>query len=89
MEDFLTVDREARPVRVDPRLVEEAHAKAKVADVVAGRLEILKALDGSRDLAEAQARINELGGRFEWLRAALVEAPKEDGPKDGQESRGH
>jgi len=48
MEDFLTVGREARPVRVDPRLVDEAYAKAKVADVVAGRLEILKVLEGSR-----------------------------------------
>lgn len=59
MEDFLTVDREARPVRLDPRLVDAAYAKAKVADVVAGRLAILKVLDGSRDLAAAQSRINE------------------------------
>jgi len=76
MEDFLTADREARPVRVDPRLVDETYAKAKVADVVAGRLEILKVLDGSQDLAEAQARINELAGRFEWLRAVFVEDPE-------------
>ena len=41
MEDFLTVDREARPVRVDPRLADEDYARAKIADVVAGRLEIL------------------------------------------------
>ena len=78
MEDFLTVDREARPVRVDPRLVDETYAKARVADVVAGRLEILKVLEGSRDLAEAQARINELAGRFEWLRAVFVEDPGAD-----------
>ena len=82
MEDFLTVDREARPVQVDPRLVEEGYAKAKVADVVAGRLEILKVLEGSRDLAEAQARINELAGRFEWLRAVFVEDPQADRPGD-------
>jgi hypothetical protein len=82
MEDFLTVDREARPVRVDPRLVDETYAKAKLADVVAGRLEILKVLEESRDLAEAQARINELAGRFEWLRAVFVENTNASGPGD-------
>lgn len=80
MEDFLTLDREDRPVRVDPRLVDEAYAKAKVADVVSGRLEILKVLDGSRDLAEARARIDELAGRFEWLRAVFVEDQQSGGP---------
>jgi len=75
MEDFLTVDREARPVRVDPRLADEDYARAKIADVVAGRLEILKVLDQSRDVVEAQARISELVGRFEWLRAVFVEDP--------------
>jgi hypothetical protein len=80
IEDFLTVDRETRPVRVDPRLADDAYARAKVAEVVAGRLEILKALEGSRDLAEARARIDELAGRFEWLRAVFVEEPAEEGP---------
>jgi hypothetical protein len=75
-------DREARPVRVDPRLVDETYAKAKLADVVAGRLEILKVLEESRDLAEAQARINELAGRFEWLRAVFVENTNASGPGD-------
>jgi hypothetical protein len=82
LEDFLAVDREARPVRVDPRLVDETYAKAKVADVVARRLEILKILEESRDLAEAQARINELAGRFEWLRAVFVEDTGAEGPGD-------
>lgn len=75
MEDFLTVDREARPVRVDPRLADDGYARAKIADVLAGRLEVLKLLDESRNVAEAQARISELVGRFEWLRAVFVEEP--------------
>ena len=48
MEDFLTVDREARTVRVDPRLADEGYARAKIADVVAGRLEMLKILKSTR-----------------------------------------
>lgn len=76
LEDFLTVDREAHPVRVDPRLVEERYAKAKVADVVAGRLKILEVLDESRDVAGAQELIKELVGRVEWLRAVFVDDPQ-------------
>lgn len=82
MKDFLTVDREARPVRVDPRLVDGSYAKAKLADVVTGRLEILKALEGSHDVAEAQARIGELADRFKWLRAMFVEEPEGQGSGD-------
>jgi hypothetical protein len=84
LEDFLIVDREAVPVRVDPRLADDAYAGAKVAEVVAGRLEILKALEGSRDLAEARARIDELAGRFEWLRTVFVEEPEAEGPGGGE-----
>lgn len=84
-EDFLTRDREARPVRVDPRLVKEDYARAKIADVVSGRLEILRAVERSRDLAEARARLRELAGRFEWLRAVFVEGP-EDGGETGPDA---
>ena len=73
MEDFLAVDREAKPVRVDPLLDDPTHAKAKIADIVSGRLEILAVLEQSRDVQEAQARAGELAGRFEWLRAMFVE----------------
>jgi hypothetical protein len=79
-EDFLTRDREARLVRVDPRLVEEDYARAKIADVVSGRLEVLRALERSRDLAEARARLQDLAGRFEWLRAVFVEDAEDEGP---------
>ena len=82
MEDFLTVDRQARPVRVDPRLVDEGYGESKLADAVPGRLGILKALEESRDVAEAQARIGEMADRFEWLRAVFVEEPEGEGPGD-------
>jgi hypothetical protein len=75
MEDFLTEDREARPVRVDPRLADDSYARSKIADVVSGRLEVVKAIEESRDLAEAQERMKEFAGRFAWLRALFVDAP--------------
>lgn len=82
LEDFLTLDREAPKVRVDPRLVDNTYAGAKVADVVGGRLEILKVLGDCPDLAGAQAQINELADRFEWLRTVFVEAPRTDALRD-------
>ena len=73
MEEFLSIDGEATPFRVDPLLVDDAHSRAKIEDVVAGRMAILDILEESRDVQEAQARIGELVGCFEWLRAVFVE----------------
>jgi hypothetical protein len=73
MEEFLAVDREAKPFRVDARLADDAYARSKIEDIVSGRMAILKVLEESRDVREAQARIGELAGRFEWLRAIFVE----------------
>jgi hypothetical protein len=73
MEEFFAVDREAKPFRVDPGLVDDAYARAKIEDIVSGRMAILKVLEESRDVREAQERIGELADRFEWLRAIFVE----------------
>lgn len=47
-EDFLLQDREAKPPRLDPRLLDEAYADDKLADVVTGRLAIVETIGGSR-----------------------------------------
>ena len=78
LEDFLTEDREADPVRVDPRLGDEAYAQVKLAALVRDRLALVEAMEQSRDLDDAKARIEALGDRFEWLRAAFVDDDKED-----------
>jgi hypothetical protein len=74
-EDLLSVDREERPPRVDPKLAVEAYARSKIADIVEGRLAIVRAIEESRNLEEAQQRVGELGDRFEWLRAVFEEDP--------------
>ncbi len=73
LEDFLTLDRDARPVRVDPRLGDEDYAESKLADVVAERLEIVSILDGCDDLDDARQRIGDLAERFAWVRAVAME----------------
>lgn len=75
IEDFLAVDRDVRPVRVDPGLDDDNYARAKIADIVSGRLKVLKCVEESRDLTEAQERMKELASRFAWLRSLVVDAP--------------
>ncbi len=77
VEDFLAVDREARPVHVDPRLDDDTYARAKIADIVSGRLALVKLIEESRDLAQAQERLKGFAGRFAWIRSAVVDAPTE------------
>jgi hypothetical protein len=73
LEDLLAIDREAKPFRADPGLADDAYARSKIEDIVSGRMAILEVLEESRDLQEAQERIGDLAGRFEWLRAVFVE----------------
>jgi hypothetical protein len=75
IEDFLAVDREASPDHVDPRLDDDTYARTKIADIVSGRLEVLKRVEESRDLTEAQERLKELGDRFASLRSVVIDAP--------------
>jgi hypothetical protein len=75
IEDFVAVDCDARPVLVDPGLDDDTYARAKIAAIVSGRLEVLKIVEESRDLVEAQKRMQELAGRFECVRTLVVEGP--------------
>ena len=72
-EEFLSAEGDARPLKVDRQLLLDAHARKKLAQVVSGRLAIVKALAESRSLEEAQKRVGDLGERFEWLRAIFEE----------------
>ncbi|HEX5132089.1 MAG TPA: hypothetical protein VFX92_06345 [Candidatus Krumholzibacteria bacterium] len=76
IEDFLAVDREARPVHVDPGLDDDTYAQAKIADIISGRLALVKLVEESSDLAEAQQRMKDLGKGFAWLRSVVVDGPE-------------
>jgi len=80
IEDFLAVDREAEPVRVDERLLDDAYAREKLAGVVDGRLALLRTLEETPDLDTARGRLDELAGQFEWLRAVFVEGAAPEKP---------
>jgi len=67
-EDFLLADREAKPRCLDPRLLDERYAEEKLADVVAGRLAIVKTIAGSRTARDVRRKIEKTAGHFEWLR---------------------
>jgi hypothetical protein len=73
-EDFLLADREARPRRLDPRLFDEHYAEEKLADVVAGRLAIVKTISGSRTARDVRRKIEKTARHFQWLRVWEHEA---------------
>lgn len=76
LEEFLSVDRDETPPRLDLQLFDKAHAERKLSGIVEGRLAILQALAGSSDPADARRRIEELGPHFERLRIWEVEGGK-------------
>jgi hypothetical protein len=63
MEDFLLLDRDEKPVRLDPRLFDEEFAEKKLGEVVEGRLAMVRALNESRKVGEVAGRIQKLGGK--------------------------
>ncbi len=66
--DFLLADREAKPPRLDPRLLDQGYAEEKLADVVASRLAIVKTIAGSRTARDVRRKIEKTARHFEWLR---------------------
>ena len=67
-EDFLLADREAKPPRLDPRLLDDSFAEGKLADVVAGRLAIVRTIAESRTARDVRRKIEQTARHFEWLR---------------------
>ncbi len=81
LEEFLTVDRDEEPVRVDPRLLDETFAEKKLASIIGGRLAMVRALSESRDPAEFKRKMEELAPRFEHVRLWEYEGGKKQGDK--------
>ena len=64
MEDFLLLDRDEKPVRLDPRLFDEAFAEKKLGEVVESRLAMVRALNETRKVGEVAGKIQKLGGKY-------------------------
>jgi hypothetical protein len=68
MEDFLLLDRDEKPVRLDPRLFDEAFAEKKLGEIVKSRLAMVHALGESRKVGEVAGKIQKLGGKHGTFR---------------------
>ena len=79
LEEFLTVDRDEDPVRVDPRLLDETFAEEKLASIIEGRLAMVRALSESRDPAEFKRKMEKLAPRFEHIRLWHYDDEKKEG----------
>ncbi len=64
MEDFLLLDRDEKPVRLDQRLFDEEFAEKKLSEVVESRLAMVRALNETRKVGEVAGKIQKLGGKY-------------------------
>ena len=60
--DFLTLDRDETPVRLDLRLLDPEFAEKKLGEVVESRLTMVRAFNRSRRAGDVAKHIQELGG---------------------------
>ena len=83
LEDFLLLDRDETPVRLDPRLLDPDFAEKKLADVVSARLAMVRALNESRDAGDVADNIQKLGGKHGTFRIWRYEDATRDGRPGG------
>ncbi len=60
LEDFLTLDRDERPARFDPRLFDKEYAERKLGEVVESRLVMVRAINESKRAGEVAKRVEKL-----------------------------
>ncbi len=82
LEDFLLLDRDEKPARFDPRLLDPEYAEKKLGEIVASRLVMVRAINESRQAGEVGKRIEKLASGHGTFRVWEYE---DDG--DGQERR--
>ena len=66
--EFLTLDRDAKPVRMDPRLFDDGFARKKLDELVKSRLDIAWALATSKSPKEVRRKVTKLGKDMARLR---------------------
>ncbi|HOW73296.1 MAG TPA: hypothetical protein PKY77_22075 [Phycisphaerae bacterium] len=80
LDEFLCVDRTAKPVQVDARLTDEVYAEQKLAAVLNVRLGIVRAIVESRTPEELQGRVEALARDCDTLRMLRIERPEGAAP---------
>lgn len=83
LDEFLSVDRDEKPMRLDARLFEKNFAERKLAEVVDGRLAIARAIVEARTPEAFRAKVRELAKRFDLFR--MWEFDNGAGTADGQD----
>jgi hypothetical protein len=63
MQDFLLLDRDEKPIRLDPRLLDDEFAEKKLGEVVEGRLAMVRAFNRSRRAGDVAKHIQKLGAK--------------------------
>lgn len=66
--EFLTLDRDAKPIRFDPRLLDDDFAGRKLDDLVKSRLDIAWALATSKSPKEVRRKVERIGKNMARLR---------------------
>jgi hypothetical protein len=69
-DDFITIDREAEPVRLDTRLEDPDYAREKMLGIVRDRLALVVAIDHD-ELGDAE--LDAVARRFEWVRITRID----------------
>ena len=80
LEDFLVLDRDEKPVRLDPRLLDKEFAEKKMGEVVDSRLAMVRALNETRKVGEVAGKIQKLGGKYGTYRIREFEGGAGKGP---------
>ena len=70
IEDFLFMDRDEEPTRVDPDLDDPEYAQNKIDDMVQARIELMLIALMPEDDPERDDRLREVTEKFEWIRIA-------------------
>jgi len=77
MKEFVSVDREEKPMRFDYKINDPEQAKAKLARIIGGRIEIARAMIEAKNPEELKQRLQGLSHRFERIRVWSYDEPTE------------
>ena len=86
--EFITLDRDAKPARFDPRLLDDEFAEKKLDELVKCRLELVRVLATSKSVKDARPKIEALGKEFERLRMWEPLEEKGGSPKRRRKGKG-
>ena len=77
--EFLSVDREENPLRFDWDIKDPDRADDKLAGILAGRVEVVRAFIECKTLEEWQKRLDKLGKQFQKIRFWHIDKTQKGG----------